>query len=289
MQTLVSVIIPTYNRAHSVLQAVETAAQQTHANLEIIVVDDASTDNTLAHLFEKQRDDTRLKIIRHQQNSGVSVARNTGILAAHGEYICLLDSDDQWIPTKIERQLESAATCSKDEPVLYGCNIFSRQIDPAGQIVVERITDYADDTLGNGWFTLQPSTWMAHRDTFEQVGLFDPEMHCGEDVDWQTRLLRQSGKIKIVSNPLSFYAYKQFPVYPKMESSIYLLLHKHGEWLAAQYPDSFRYLLQKGISYAEHMEKSEMVDALSGWLKVIPQPSRADNPTAPAILAALEK
>jgi len=98
---LVSVIIPTFNRASRCRKAVESALGQTHWNLEIIVVDDGSNDNTQQII---KGIDPRVRYIR-QENAGVSAARNTGLDAARGDFIALLDSDDTWLPWKVEAQL----------------------------------------------------------------------------------------------------------------------------------------------------------------------------------------
>ena len=99
--TLVSVIIPTYNRAKTVRNAIDSVLQQTYKNIEIIVIDDGSSDNT-AQVLESYRN--KVQIIQ-QENAGPSVARNRGIEIANGDIFCFLDSDDLWLPTKIERQV----------------------------------------------------------------------------------------------------------------------------------------------------------------------------------------
>src|SRR5258707_1636701 len=93
---LVSAIVATYNRADVVSQAIESILGQTYENLEVIIVDDGSTDGTVEVL---ERFGSRLRILR-QQNAGPSAARNRGIAAARGEIISLLDSDDVWLPKK---------------------------------------------------------------------------------------------------------------------------------------------------------------------------------------------
>lgn len=102
----VSVVIPTYNRARCVREAIESVLTQTTNDYELIVVDDGSTDNTLQVLNEYGK---RIRVI-HQANAGVSTARNKGILAAEGKWIAFLDSDDLWNAEKLHRQLKDVAT-----------------------------------------------------------------------------------------------------------------------------------------------------------------------------------
>src|SRR5205814_4707411 len=104
MSALVSVILPTFNRAHCIGQAIDSALQQTYRDLEVIVVDDGSTDETHQLIKRKYGDLESVKYI-FQENMGVGAARNTAIRAAKGEFIAFLDSDDIWKPWKIELQL----------------------------------------------------------------------------------------------------------------------------------------------------------------------------------------
>ena len=102
---LVSVIIPTFNRANFIARAVTDALKQSYHNIEVIVVDDASTDLTSAVV--QDIDDPRVNYLRLEQNSGPSTARNRGVNLAQGEFIAFLDSDDEWDERKIELQLDA--------------------------------------------------------------------------------------------------------------------------------------------------------------------------------------
>jgi len=102
----VSVIIPTYNRAHLIGRAIQSVLNQTYKDFELIIVDDGSTDNTEDIIKEFQKKDKKINYIRHEKNKGGSAARNTGIKAARGEYIAFLDSDDEWLRNKLESEIE---------------------------------------------------------------------------------------------------------------------------------------------------------------------------------------
>jgi glycosyltransferase involved in cell wall biosynthesis len=101
---LVSVIIPTYNRAHSVRAAVESVLAQTHRNVQAFVVDDGSTDGTADVVSRLWRDEPRVRYVR-KDNGGVASARNVGLRGAGGDFVAFLDSDDAWFPWKVELQL----------------------------------------------------------------------------------------------------------------------------------------------------------------------------------------
>jgi glycosyltransferase involved in cell wall biosynthesis len=102
---LVSVIIPTYQRANLLRYSLQSVLSQTIADFEVLVVDDGSTDET--HLVVQKFGDDRVRYIRHPCNLGGSAARNTGIEHAKGHYVAFQDSDDEWLPSKLEKQLEA--------------------------------------------------------------------------------------------------------------------------------------------------------------------------------------
>lgn len=99
---LVSTVIPTYNRREELTRAIDSALAQTYGNQEVLVVDDGSTDGTAQMLAQRYSDRVRC-ICR--PNGGVSSARNQGMREARGEFIALLDSDDEWLPMKLEKQM----------------------------------------------------------------------------------------------------------------------------------------------------------------------------------------
>jgi len=113
----ISVISPTYNRAHLITRAVHSVLNQTYQDFEYIVVDDASTDNTEEVI--KGFKDERIKYIKHEKNRGPSAARNTGIKAAKGEYIGFLDSDDEWLPEQAEKQVSKFLESPDNVGVIY--------------------------------------------------------------------------------------------------------------------------------------------------------------------------
>lgn len=99
---IVSVIIPTYNRAHLIGRAIESVLNQTYQHVEIIIVDDGSADNTKEIVKEFRRQNDRIRYIKHEKNKGGAAARNTGIKNSAGYFLSFLDSDDQWLKNKLE-------------------------------------------------------------------------------------------------------------------------------------------------------------------------------------------
>jgi glycosyltransferase involved in cell wall biosynthesis len=113
----VSVVIPFFNRTVLLPRALKSVVGQTYENLDIILVDDGSTEDASEVLAKFS--DERIRLIRHEENRGVSAARNTGIKAARGRYLSFLDSDDEWFPTKIEKQLAQLKRLNDPNMVSY--------------------------------------------------------------------------------------------------------------------------------------------------------------------------
>ena len=179
----VSVIIPTYNRAALVRQAVESVLLQKEPADEIIVVDDGSTDDTRLQL---QQFGERINII-HQPNSGVSAARNTGIRHARCEWLAFLDSDDLWKPKKLMMQ-KRALLSSPEYKICY--------TDEEWQKNNKRVNPKKVHQKHGGWIynyclprcIISPSSVLVHHSVFEQFGLFDETLPACEDYDLWLRL-----------------------------------------------------------------------------------------------------
>lgn len=118
--TLVSVIIPTFNRADLVVRAVESVLAQTHANVEAVVVDDGSTDGTCDAMQRLCKEDARVVYCKNKLEKGCGGARNTGIAESSGEYIAFLDDDDEYLPEKVAAQLDAFARFGDADVVVAG-------------------------------------------------------------------------------------------------------------------------------------------------------------------------
>lgn len=166
---LVSAIIATYKRADLVPRAIESVRKQTYPNLEIIVVDDGSPDNTESVV--RAIPDERIRYIRHEKNKGLPAGRNTGIRAATGEYIAFLDDDDEWRADKIEKQLKAI----KDYDAVL-CGVL---VDGWRFSIHPRSTISLDD-LRRGSF--EPSGMLVKAAAIKEL-LFDENLRQGEDWD----------------------------------------------------------------------------------------------------------
>ena len=180
---MVSVIIPTFNRASVFSRAVESVFSQTFKNFELIVIDDGSEDNT-SEMIMKFGKPVRYFQIQH---SGVSKARNTGIEKANGEWISFLDSDDYWLPQKLEKQLAYLEI----HPEYRICHTDEIWIKNG-----RRINQGKKHIKYSGWFfypslrlcLISPSTVIIHREVFNKAGKFDEDFKFVEDYELWLRI-----------------------------------------------------------------------------------------------------
>lgn len=186
---LVSAVIPTYNRRDDVVIAVGTVVAQTYPAeaLEIVVVDDGGSDDTEAALRARYGD--RVRYLR-KPNGGVSSARNAGMRAARGDYLALLDSDDEWLPTKIARQVEYLERHAGFGMVIT--NVERMTEDRVGFEVFDRRRQIPEDGWALRWVlrnpALAPASAMLTREVFEETGGFDETLRTAEDLDFHLRV-----------------------------------------------------------------------------------------------------
>lgn len=182
MNPLVSIIIPTWNRRQLVQEAIASVLSQDYEEREVIVIDDGSTDGTEEAL-------RRLPSVRYhaQANQGVSRARNRGLELAHGAFICFLDSDDLWLPTKLSTQV-ALMVRQPEVRVSYTDEIWIRR--------GRRVNPKKRHQKHSGWVfpwclplcIISPSSVMLRREVFEEVGGFDESLPVCEDYDLWLRI-----------------------------------------------------------------------------------------------------
>ena len=180
----VSVIIPTYNRLPMLKEAVDSVLAQDFEDLELIVVDDSSTDGTAEEMKEYGGRD---KLIEHTENRGVSAARNRGILHAKGKYIAFLDSDDLWVKGKLKIEV-AFLDDNPHYPLCYTDEIWIRK--------GKRVNPMLKHAKYSGWIfekclplcIISPSSVMMKRTLFSKVGLFDEALPVCEDYDFWLRV-----------------------------------------------------------------------------------------------------
>jgi glycosyltransferase involved in cell wall biosynthesis len=188
-QPLVSVVIPTCNRARMVVRAIASVLDQTYSNIECIVVDDASTDATgeaVARLA-----DPRLRYLRNEINAGAPASRNRGIRQAAGQYVALLDDDDTWLPGKIEKQIAVFGQAPEKVGLVYTGFYFvaARSEQTVATVLPAKRGDVYDQMLES--CILGSPTPLIKKECFEQAGLFDETLPSCQDWDMWLRIAKK--------------------------------------------------------------------------------------------------
>ena len=182
---LISIITPVFNGERYLADALRSALSQTHTRLEIIVVNDGSSDGTVTIAEQFAQDDPRIKLV-HQRNQGLSSARNTGLRHAQGEFVCFLDHDDALESAKLERQ--AAHLCAHPESgLVYGDYVWAdANLEPEHTVVMDAPpVPLSELYLYRNWFT--PVVPMLRRSLIDAVGDFDETLHGAEDWDYWLR------------------------------------------------------------------------------------------------------
>lgn len=199
-QPKVSVIIPTYNRAKIIHKTIESALSQTFRNFEVIIVDDGSEDDTRS-IVEQYNG---VKYI-YQPHRNVSCARNNGISHANGEYIAFLDSDDVWLPMKLEKQVRflntsEVAMVHTDRHLICMPNNRRSQLLPTPQKLANDRHHLLSGTSNIAM------TVMVKKEVLEEIGCFDEALTTTQDIDLWYRIAK-SYEIALISDQL-MYSYK---------------------------------------------------------------------------------
>jgi glycosyltransferase involved in cell wall biosynthesis len=201
----VSVVIPTYDRAHFVGEALDSVLAQDWPLLEVVVVDNGSTDGTPALLMRySERDGADVQVIRLDPNAGPSTARNVGIDSARYDLIALLDSDNRWVPGKLRRQMKLFESDPALDLTFAGYEAFG---DASGSIILEGwdgSQEHALEELLVGC-CVNTSTVIARREALVEAGLFDPRMDGAEDYEFWLRFAARGFRIGYIPEALAEY------------------------------------------------------------------------------------
>lgn len=185
----VSVIIPTYNRADLVVRALRSVLDQTYQNFEVIVIDDASEDNTRDAV--KSFNDERITYIRQNENKGGSAARNRGIKVTKGKYIAFLDSDDEWLPEKLEKQVALFESVPLKVGAIYTGLVYIKEDNKQ---LGKRIPELEGDISKHVVFDncVGPlSSGIVRKECLENCGLFDERLPACQDWDIWIRIAKK--------------------------------------------------------------------------------------------------
>jgi glycosyltransferase involved in cell wall biosynthesis len=297
---LVSVITPTFNRAHILPRAVKSMLQQTHSNFELIIIDDCSSDNTREVIEELMQSDKRIHFIQLDRNQGASAARNMGLNAAKGDYITFIDSDDEYDSRKIERQLTKFLESTDEQLGVVTCGrkdfrkgvAYNEWVPTINTNVLSNL--FNDKRMGAGTPFL-----MVTKDVLQSGVRFDTNINVVEDFDFVVQSLMNGFTFDVMSEPLVYvhhdeeernfnyergfkareYLYKKYNSYLKahsdqrkaflMKSCFFYIEMKHDDngsqvvkEVKAEWP-----LLWSGFSLIKKMPKGTIRNAAIKMLK----------------------
>lgn len=283
----VSVVLPTYNRRHSLPNAIESVLRQTFTDFELIIVDDCSTDDTLEYL-ESITDD-RVRVIRHARNGGAAAARNSGIAAARAPVIAFQDSDDEWLISMLERQYASLMRAEKDVGAAYcGKIVYGR--DEQGNLG-PRLAAYMPDRrrqnvqgdiyaeiLKHG--IVGTPTLMVRKEVIDAVGPFDETLRIGEDWEFVARIAKHTS-FAFIDDPLHMsYINGDSISHRRLDGAFTLmrLLERHSE----------AYAVRPALHAEKLFEVARIFQRAGHWRKSIPYllQSLRLNPARPKTWAA---
>lgn len=213
---IISVVIPCYNATRYIAATIQSVLAQDWPALEILVVDDGSSDGSAA-LVQNMFPSVRLIV---QANQGVAAARNNGILHARGDWIAFLDADDIWLPGKLQAQWAMLQTSPGARMTYTAWHVWTSTEPVPSPACLAKLSTEADNTArwagATGWVYPQllldcvvwTSTVLAHKSVFAEVGVFDPALRIGEDYDlW----LRASRITPILRVPKPWALYRMHP------------------------------------------------------------------------------
>lgn len=193
----VSIVIPVYNNSKYLSECLDSVVNQTYTNLEIIIVDDKSTDNGLQII--KKYKDKRIRVIKLNKNSGVAIARNKGIEASTGAYLCFIDADDYWVLDKIEKQVKFM----EDNNYVFIYSNYLYYSDNKKHVAkVPSKLDYKSAIKNTAIFT---STVMFNMEVLSKEDIYMPNIKKGQDTATWWQVLKKGYTAYAMNEELSIY------------------------------------------------------------------------------------
>ena len=262
--TTVSIVIPTYNRENFLPRAVESVLSQTYDDIEIIVVDDGSTDGT-PEVMEKYAENENVRYVRKEENAGANVARNDGVRKSEGEYVMFLDSDDELLSNAVERCIDILQNRSENcRGVLPSYNLIEGEKNsvkkaPDGEI---ELNDILNDEIPKGFSGL-----LVRKDVFDEVGYLDVDLRKAQDVDFLIRVLEEFCLLGETEPLYNHYVHSEDQISSNPERIVKgetRIIEKHGDKLTAEHrADRYH---SRGMA---HAEQGNMKEASSDFKRAI--------------------
>lgn len=258
---LVSVIVPTFNRAHCLERALSSVQAQDYANWEFIVADDASTDGTYELAKKLALSELRVSVLpRAECNQGSAAARNRAMAAARGKYLALLDSDDEWLPGKLTRQVAVMEAADESVGICFTGAKILKNGGPRFALDIPK-KEWEKDPLAyfaTGRMPFTTSTTMLRRRCVEIVGLMDQSLRRGQDIDYFLRIFLADIGLLTIQDVFTvmnletrkslLYEKAKFRQKTFMDKYYSVLRQRRGAWLARRFAgDLWQYVADRGL------------------------------------------
>lgn len=253
---LVSVIIPTYNREYSLTRSIESVLSQTYKKWELIIIDDCSTDNTVNIVEKFRAKDKRINFFKLEKNSGACVARNLGIKKAKGEFIAFLDSDDEYLPEKLKKQVEFFGNSKDPNLGVLSCGrVDYRDGVEYRKTLPEKKNDYYTSLLskerriGAGTpFLMVKASILKENKIF-----FDPEMPAMQDWDFLIRICKNFSFDFVPEYLVRVNHHSGERVFNSKNAvkALFLQHEKYKDWFAKE-PEAYRDFLKNSATLIAH-------------------------------------
>ena len=246
-EPLVSVIIPTYKRPDFLDRAIDSVLNQTYKNIEVIVVDDNNPDTEgrrrTEGIMEKYSNNPLVHYVKHECNKNGSAARNTGFRVSHGVYVAFLDDDDQYLPKKIESQVEKMESLSSDWGCCYN-QYFTQRGDEKPLPVKESreggLELYKEALMHKGLCVNAGSNFMVRREAYQAINGYDESFKRNQDHEFMVRMLHKY-KMAYVPEPGLIYSVGTTNV-------------------PINYEEVIRHYIDKFMPYVLNLEKDEQLE-----------------------------
>lgn len=242
---LVSVVMPTYNHSEFIGEAIECVLNQTYSNLELIIVDNFSEDQT-AQVIASYKD-SRIKYVQYRNNGIIAASRNHGIQLSQGEYVAFLDSDDLWVPEKLEWQVKALQLDPQRGLSFCRFAVKSDSELECQKVMGPKVDELPDQIyarLIKANFVVSSSTVVSSQ-ALGDVGVFDesPELRCSEDFDLWLRIARayKIAYVNRIGGSYRVHATQQSGDDLRLKRALAVIAkHEKNAWISSKYADKAR-------------------------------------------------
>jgi glycosyltransferase involved in cell wall biosynthesis len=227
---LVTVVIPTYNRAHLLPRAIESVLNQTYQNIELIIVEDCFQDNTQEVVNNYRTKDKRVFYIRNEKHLGAAYARNLGIEHSRGAFLMFLDDDCEYLPESIEEYINLMHSLSPQPSIIYS-NMWNGEKDGETLCTLKKKGKFIskEDILNRKYIILGFTPWFCKSEIIKKLGGFDVNFHKVDDLEFLIRFLLNGESLYFFNKPLAIWHLEKGISQLDIGSAVYrlLLLEKH--------------------------------------------------------------